>query len=58
MIGEDYDMPLEKGCIEHPEWYDQHIDAIVDRFKFDVEEFKEKLINALVTGIKVELKLK
>ena len=57
MIGEDYGMKLSSP-IEHPEWYEQEIDMIVDRFKFDVDSFKEKLVSAIMNGIKIELKLK
>ena len=54
MIGQDYGMKLSSP-IEHPEWYEQEIDMIVDRFKFDI---KERLIEAIKNGIKVELKVK
>lgn len=57
MIGEDYDMELSSP-IEHPEWYEQEIDMIVDRFKFDIDDFKERLVSAIMNGIKIELKLK
>jgi hypothetical protein len=57
MIGQDYGMQLSSPT-EHPEWYEQEIDTIVDRFKFDVNDFKERLVNAVMTGIKIELKLK
>ena len=57
MIGQDYGMKLSSS-IEHPEWYEQEIDMIVDRFKFDIDEFKERLVSAIMNGIKVELKLK
>lgn len=57
MIGQDYGMKLSSP-IEHPEWYEQEIDMIVDRFKFDIDSFKERLIEAIKSGIKVELKVK
>lgn len=57
MIGEDYGMKLSSP-IKHPEWYEQEIDMIVDRFKFDIDSFKERLIEAIKSGIKVELKVK
>ena len=57
MIGQDYGMKLSSP-IEHPEWYEQEIDMIVDRFKFDIDNFKERLIEAIKSGIKVELKVK
>lgn len=57
MIGEDYGMELSSP-IEHPEWYEQEIDMIVDRFKFDIDSFKERLIEVIKNGIKVELKVK
>lgn len=57
MIGEDYGMKLSSP-IEHPEWYEQEIDIIVDRFKFDIDDFKERLVSAIMNGIKIELKLK
>lgn len=57
MIGEDYGIELSSP-IEHPEWYQQEIDMIVDRFKFDIDSFKERLIETIKNGIKVELKVK
>ena len=57
MIGEDYGMKLSSP-IKHPEWYEQEIDIIVDRFKFDIDDFKERLVSAIMNGIKIELKLK
>lgn len=57
MIGQDYGMKLSSP-IEHPEWYEQEIDMIVDKFKFDIDSFKERLIEAIKNGIKVELKVK
>ena len=57
MIGQDYGMQLSSPT-EHPEWYEQEIDMIVDRFKFDIDDFKEKLVSAVMNGIKIELKLK
>ena len=57
MIGQDYGMKLSSP-IEHPEWYEQEIDMIVNRFKFDIDSFKERLIVASKSGIKVELKVK
>ena len=57
MIGQDYGMKLSSP-IEHPEWYEQEIDTIVERFKFDVDDFKERLVSAVMNGIKIELKLK
>lgn len=57
MIGQDYGMKLSSP-IEHPEWYEQEINMIIDRFKFDIDDFKEKLVSAIMNGIKIELKLK
>ena len=57
MIGEDYGMELSSP-VEHPEWYEQELDMIVDRFKFNIDSFKERLIEAVKNGIKVELKVK
>lgn len=45
MIGEDYGMQLSSPI---------EIDTIIDRFKFDIDSFKERLIEA----IKNELRLK
>lgn len=57
MIGQDYGMKLSSP-IEHSEWYEQEIDMIVDRFKFDIDSFKERLIETIKNGIKIELKVK
>ena len=50
MIGQDYGMKLSSP-IEHPEWYEQEIDMIVDRFKFDIDDFKERLSFFLKSSI-------
>jgi hypothetical protein len=49
MIGQDYDMKISSVT---------NIDDVVERFKFDIDEFKEKLVSAIMNGIKIELKLK
>ena len=50
MIGQDYGMKLSSP-IDHPEWYEQEIDMIVDRFKFDIDSFNERFIEAIKSGI-------
>lgn len=57
MIGQDYGMKLSSP-IEHPEWYEQEIDMIVDRFKFNLDEFKEELVSVIKDKLKVEFRLK
>lgn len=49
MIGQDYGMKISSVT---------NIDDVVERFKFDIDEFKEKLVSAIINGIKIELKLK
>jgi hypothetical protein len=49
MIGQDYGMKISSVT---------NIDDVVERFKFDIDEFKEKLVSAIMNGIKIELKLK
>ena len=56
MIGQDYGMKIPS--VTNIEAYEEFIDNIVKRFKFDIDEFKEKLVSAIMNGIKVELKLK
>ena len=50
MIGQDYGMKLSSPT-EHPEWYEQEIDMIVERFKVDVETFKERISIFLKSSI-------
>lgn len=57
MIGEDYGMKIEPYGISEDD-YDEHIESIVERFKFDIDEFKERIVKAIKDGIKIELKLK
>lgn len=52
MIGQDYGMKMDV------EAYEEFIDDVVERFKFDVDDFKERLVSAVMNGIKIELKLK
>jgi hypothetical protein len=54
MIGEDYGIIVSSSAVEHPEWYEQEIDTIVNKLRFDIDSFKERLINS----IKVELRSK
>lgn len=49
MIGQDYGMKISSVT---------NIDDVVERFKFDIDEFKEKLVSAIINGIRIELKLK
>lgn len=56
MIGEDYGMKIEPYGITE-EAYDEHIENIIERFRFDIDGFQEKLIEA-VKNIKVELRMK
>ena len=56
MIGQDFDMKMPN--IMDAEAYEEFIDDVVERFKFDVDDFKERLIKAIMNGIKIELKLK
>ena len=37
---------------------DRNVEAVVNRFKFDLDEFKEKLVNIIKDNLKVELRLK
>ena len=56
MIGQDYGMKIPS--VTDVEAYEEFIDDVVDRFKFDVDDFKERLVSAIMNGIKIELKLK
>ena len=56
MIGQDYGMKMPS--ITNVEVYEEFIDDVVERFKFDIDEFKEKLVNIIKDNLKVELKLK
>ena len=51
MLEDDFN-PMNK------ESYDSNIVAVVNRFKFDLDEFKEKLVNIIKDNLKVELRLK
>jgi hypothetical protein len=55
MIGQDYEMLESPIDIEN---YDRNVEAVVNRFKFDLDEFKEKLVNIIKDNLKVELRLK
>ena len=55
MIAQDYEMledPIDK------ESYDRNVEAVVNRFKFDLDGFKKKLVNIIKDNLKVELRLK
>lgn len=56
MIGEDYGMEINPYEISQDE-YDSHIKSIVERFKFDTDDSKERLVRIIKDGIKVELKV-
>lgn len=55
MIAQDYEMLEDPIDTEN---YDRNVEAVVNRFKFDLDEFKEKLVNIIKDNLKVELKLK
>jgi hypothetical protein len=55
MIAQDYEMLEDPIDIEN---YDRNVEAVVNRFKFDLDEFKKKLVNIIKDNLKVELKLK
>ena len=57
MIGHDYGMLFNYREFNNDD-YEEFITNVVDRFKFNIDEFKEKLIEAIKNGIKVELKVK
>ena len=50
MIGEDYGMKPDNEKISA---YEALIDRVIDRFYFDVNEFKEKIVKIMMDGIKV-----
>jgi predicted hydrocarbon binding protein len=56
MIGQDYGMKISSAT--NVEAYEEFIDDVVERFKFDIDDFKERLVSAIMNGIKIELKLK
>ena len=55
MIAQDYEMLEDPIDIEN---YNRNVEAVVNRFKFDLDEFKEKLVNIIKDNLKIELKLK
>ena len=57
MIGEDYGMEVNPYEVNQDEYY-SYIKSIVERFKFDTEDFKERLVKIVKDGIKIELKVK
>ena len=40
------------------ESYNRSVEVVVNRFKFDLDEFKEKLVNIIKDNLKIELRLK
>lgn len=57
MVGEDYGMEINPYEISQDEYYN-HIKSIVERFKFDTDDFKERLVKIIKDSIKIELKVK
>ena len=58
MIAQDYEMLEDDFNLMDTESYNRNIEAVVNRFKFDIDSFKERLIEAIKNGIKIELKVK
>ena len=58
MIAQDYEMLEDDFNPMDTESYDRSIEAVVNRFKFDVDSFKERIIEAIKNNIKIELKVK
>ena len=52
-IGRDYGMEPDSEKISE---YNVLIDRVIDRFYFDLEEVKERLVNIIKTGIKIDFK--
>lgn len=57
MIGEDYGIEINPYDVNQDEYY-SHIRSIIERFKFDTDDFKEKLVKIIKDNIKIELKVK
>lgn len=58
MIAQDYEMLEDDFNPMDAESYDRNVIAVVNRFKFDLDEFKEKLVSIIKDNLKVELRLK
>ena len=56
MIGEDYGMEYDMNNYKEED-YDKYLESIVERFYFNTEEFKERVIKIIKENLKVELKL-
>lgn len=54
-IGKDYGMEMQGNTVLD---YDVYVEEVIDRFYFDIDEFKDRLINAIMNGIKINFKLK
>ena len=55
-IGEDYGMKYDYADYE-VETYEAFIQSIVDRLEFNVDDFKERILNIVKNNLKIELKL-
>lgn len=55
MIAQDYEMLEDSIDTEN---YNRNVEAVVNRFKFDLDEFKEKMVNIIKDNLKVELRFK
>ena len=55
MIGEDYNMKYDMKNYEE-ESYGKYLEDIVDRFFFNVDEFKDRIVKIIREGIKIEFK--
>lgn len=58
MIAQDYEMLEDDFNPMDTESYDRSIEAVVNRFKFDIDSFKERIIEAIKNNIKIELRVK
>lgn len=67
MIGKDYGIEINSYDVSYDEYhnhirgisqdeYYSHIRGIVERFKFDIDDFKERLVKIIKDDIKIELK--
>lgn len=56
-IGDEYGMTYNYEDYE-VETYEAYIRSIVDRFEFNVEDFKDMIMKIVGENLKVELKLK
>ena len=56
MIGNDYCMKIDYDN-HNVDVYEKFVEEVVERFRFDIDEFKNRLVKSITENLKIEIKM-